>query len=175
MFLTTAIRLRPVRTMWPRSWLNEGQVQRCTEVDYSRTSKHLIHVNAQVARLDSGAVYLRTLAKSSETSQMTLSARTPDQSWRSSRLATCTFGMPLECPKAGWYVTVGFDAALAMLFITATRFKMLDKSIPFIIGHVVPGDHGQIEGLSNWALFREWSSRLALRASGYSEMWAHPS
>ena len=63
---------------------------------------------------------------------------TPDQSWRSSRLATCTFGMPLESTQAGWYVRVGFDAALAMLFITATRLKMLDKSIPFIIGHVVP-------------------------------------
>ena len=43
-----------------------------------------------------------------------------DQSWRSSRLATCTFGMPPECAQAGWYVTVGFDAALAMLFISSS-------------------------------------------------------
>ena len=57
-------------------------------------------------------------------------ADTPDQSWRSSRPATCTFGMPLESTQAGWYVTVGFDAALAMLFIPATRFKMLVKSVP---------------------------------------------
>ena len=61
-------------------------------------------------------------------------ADTPDQSWRSSRL---TFGMPLECTQAGWYVTVGFGAALAMLFISAPRFKMPDKSVLFIVGPVV--------------------------------------
>ena len=65
-------------------------------------------------------------------------ADTPDQSWRSSRLATCTFGMPLESTQAGWYVTVGFDAALAMLFIPATRFKMLVQRSG--------RHHGQIEG-----------------------------
>ena len=43
--------------------------------------------------------------------------------------------MPLESTQAGWYVTVGFDAAQAMLIISA---KMLDKSVPFIIGPVVP-------------------------------------
>ena len=70
---------------------------------------------------------------------------TPDQSWRSSRLATCTFGMALESTQARWYVTVGFDAALAMLFISATRFKMLDKRVPFIIGPVVPGTKDRLK------------------------------
>ena len=79
--------------------------------------------------------------------------------------------MPLECTQAGWYVTVGFDAALTMLFISATRFKMLDKSVPFIIGR--PGDHGKIEGLGN---FPEVVITSGVTYIWFlSEMWAHPS
>ena len=92
---------------------------------------------------------------------------------------TCTFGMPLESTHAGWCVTVGFDVALAMLFISATRFKMLDKSVPVHHRSCRPENHGQIKGLFDGRFSRSghhaWRHvhLVTLGDVGSSELSAH--
>ena len=109
---------------------------------------------------------------------MTISSRTHRINHggsRTSRLATCTFGMPLESTQAGWYVTVGFDAALAVLFISATRFKMPDKSVPHIIGTVAPETMDRLQACPTG----DFPGVVITPGVTYiwllSEMWAHPS
>ena len=82
--------------------------------------------------------------------------------------------MPLECTQAGWYAMGAFDAALAM-FTCATRSKMLDKSVPFIIGPVVPETMDRLKACP----VGDFGGVVITPGVTYiwflSEMWAHPS
>ena len=59
-----------------------------------------------------------------------------------------------------------------MLFICAKRSKMLDKSVPFIIGHVLPETMDRVKACP----MGDFPGALGITYLWFlSEMWAHPS